>query len=165
MNGDDLGPIVDVHLIQLPVAVWARAQQHADELLREFVLLAQQLRRDKATATAVPIRLVQLVEELSGSYGSFSEEQEARLFEAAASGEAELDLTYQVPAAAGAAARHLGDLLNEADEYCRTGEHLLTLETPPELVRFREWFLEEFRRQTAGEQPTPWSAYSVDALS
>jgi hypothetical protein len=160
MTDDDLGPIVDVHLNQLPVEVWARTQQHTDELLREFVLIAQQLHRDDEAAVASsPVRLVQLVEELSGSYGSFSEEQEARLFAAAAAGEAEIDLTYQVPAAVGPAARHLGDMLNEADEYCRSGEHLLTLETPAELVRFREWFLEEFRRQTAGEAPTAWPAY------
>jgi hypothetical protein len=158
MSGEDLGPIVDVQLLQLPVAVWARAQQHTDELLREFMLIAQQLRHDDASAASVPVRLTQVVEELSGSYGSFSEEQEARLFAAAAAGEDYLDLTYQVPAGAAAAARHLGDLLNEADDYCRSGEHLLTLETPPELVRFREWFLEEFRGQIEGAAPNPWQA-------
>ncbi|HVT64302.1 MAG TPA: hypothetical protein VHD81_04050 [Mycobacteriales bacterium] len=155
---EDLGPIVEVHLLQLPVQVWARTQQHTDELLREFVLIAQQFRQEEAAAAPVPLRLTQLVEELSGSYGSFSEEQEARLFEAAAAGEVAIDLTYQVPAGAAPAARHLGDMLNEADEYCRSGEHLLTLETPAELVRFREWFLEEFRRQVAGEPPRPWQA-------
>lgn len=160
MTDEDLGPIVDVRLRQLPVAVWARTQEHTDELLREFVLLAQQLRNDETAVASAPLRLVRLVEELSGSYGSFSEEQEARLFEAAAAGESELDLTYQVPASAGIAARHLGDMLNEADEYCRSGEHLLTLETPADLVRFREWFLEEFRRQCAGQPPTPWPSYA-----
>ncbi len=155
----DLGPTVEVRLLQLPVELWARTQQHTDELLREFMLLAQQLHDDDGLP--LPVRLVQLVEDLSGSYGSFSEEQEARLFQAAAAGVTELDLTYQVPAPAGGAARHLGDLLNEADEYCRTGEHLLTLETPAELVRFREWFLEEFRRQIAGEPPTPWPDYAA----
>jgi hypothetical protein len=159
MTTEDLGPIVEVQLRRLPVAVWSRTQQHTDELLREFVLLNQQLHHDEASAASVPRRLVQLVDELSGSYGSFSEQQEARLLEAAAGGEPELDLTYQVPAAACAAARHLGDLFNEADEYCRNGEHLLTLETPAELVRFREWFLEEFRRQSAGDPPTPWPSY------
>lgn len=161
MTPDDLGPIVEVHLRQLPVAVWARTQQHTDELLREFVLLSQHLRHEAEAAASVPLRLVQLVEELSGSYGSFSEEQEARLFEAAAAGETTLDLTYQVPSGAAAAARHLGDLLNEADEYCRTGEHLLTLETPADLVRFREWFLEEFRRQIGGQPPMPWPGESA----
>jgi hypothetical protein len=158
MTDADLGPIIEVRMIQLPVQAWKRTQQHTDELLREFVLLAEQLHHDETAAASIPVRLTQLVAELSGSYGSFSEEQEARLFEAAAAGEVALDLTYHVPAGAAAAARHLGDLLNEADDYCRSGEHLLTLETPADLVRFREWFLEEFRRQIAGEPPTPWQA-------
>ena len=157
MTEEDLGPIVEVHLLELPVGLWARTQQHTDELLREFLLIAEQVRHVGDAATApTPVRLGELVDELNGSYGSFSEEQEARLFAAAAAGEEAIDLTYQVPESAGVAARHLGDLLNEADAYCRSGEHLLTLETPAELVGFREWFLEEFRRQTTGEQPTPW---------
>jgi hypothetical protein len=156
MTGEDLGPLVEIRLLQVPVQLWARTQQHTDELLREFVLLSEQLRHEESGSLPVPLRLTQLVEELSGSYGSFSEDQEARLFEAAAAGETVIDLSYELPAAVSDATRHLGDLLNEADEYCRTGEHLLTLETPPELVRFREWFLEEFRRQIAGEPPTPW---------
>ncbi|HVV77384.1 MAG TPA: hypothetical protein VHC43_15250 [Mycobacteriales bacterium] len=152
--------VVEVRLLRLPVAIWARTQQHTDELLREFVLIAQQLHSDEEAAVPLPVRLTQLVDELSANYGAFSEEQVEQLFRAAASGEEELDLTYQVPAAAAGAARHLGDLLNEADEYCRSGEHLLTLETPAELIRFREWYLEEFRQQIAGAAPTPWPDYA-----
>jgi hypothetical protein len=50
-------------------------------------------------------------------------------------------------------------MLDEADEYCRRGEHLLTLETPPELVRFRRWYLQEFVNQIAGAAPEPWPDY------
>jgi hypothetical protein len=152
---------VEVRLLRLPVAIWSRTQQHTDELIREFVLLAQQMHHDAESAPPLPVRLVRLVDELSAGYGAFSEEQTERLFRAAAAGEVELDLTYQVPEAAGGAARHLGDMLNEADAYCRTGEHLLTLETPADLVAFREWYLEEFRRQVAGGQPTPWPGSSA----
>jgi hypothetical protein len=35
----------------------------------------------------------------------------------------------------------------------------LTLVTPPEAVAFRTWFLEEFVRQVAGEDPLPWPAW------
>jgi len=156
MTEADLGPIVEIRLLQLPVQLWMRTQQHTDELLREFVLLSQQLRHDETPSLPLPVRLGQLVAELGGNYGSFSEEQEAQLFGAAAAGQDAIDVTYRMPAAVGTAARHLGDLLNEVDEYCRSGEHLLTLETPPDLVAFREWYLEEFRRQIAGEPPTPW---------
>lgn len=148
--------MVEVRLLGLPVALWARTQQHTDELLREFVLIAVQLHDEADTAAPLPVRLTQVVEELSATYGAFSTAQVDRLFRAAAAGEDALDLTYLVPAAAADAARHLADLLNEADEYCRSGQHLLTLETPAELIRFREWYLEEFRRQIGGARPTPW---------
>jgi hypothetical protein len=156
MSEEDLGPIVEIRLLELPVQLWSRTQQHTDELIREFVLLGQQRRHDEAPLLPLPVRLGQLVEEVGGNYGSFSEEQETQLLAAVAAGEAAIDVTYRMPAAVGAAARHLGDLLSEVDEYCRRGEHLLTLETPPDLVAFREWYLEEFRRQIAGEPPTPW---------
>ena len=47
-------------------------------------------------------------------------------------------------------------MLDEADEYCRRGDHLLTLATPPEELRFRRWFISEFVDQVNGAPPTPW---------
>ena len=105
------------------------------------------------------MRLGQLVEDLTADYASFSGPQEQQLFAAAAAGDDELDLIYRVPAAVAPAARDLGDLLNEADEYCQAGQHLLTLTTPPELVRFREWFLDEFVQQAEGRSAVPWPEY------
>jgi hypothetical protein len=37
-----------------------------------------------------------------------------------------------LPAGVGPAAQQLGDMLDEADEYCRRGDHLLTLAAPRE---------------------------------
>ncbi|MBV9486987.1 MAG: hypothetical protein JO246_13120 [Frankiaceae bacterium] len=156
----DLGPIVEVQIRRLPVAIWAQAQQHSDELLREFTLLGHSMHRGDPANAPLPLRLVQLVDDLTADFAGFSGEQEARLFEAAAAGEAEIDLTYRLPAAVGPAARHLGDLLNEADDYCKAGQHLLTLTSPPETIRFREWFLGEFLRQTAGGAPVAWPDYA-----
>ncbi len=160
--GQDLGPLVEIHVRRLPVRIWALAQEHTDELLREFTLIAEQVRDepDGPDARPVPVRLTRLVEEVTANYSGFTGEEEARLFRAAADGEGEIDLTYKVPAAVSAAARHLADLLDEADDYCRAGEHLLTLATPPELVRFRNWFLEEFIRQVDGAPPLPWPDYA-----
>ena len=155
----DLGPLVEVKLLRLPVAVWASTQQHTDELMREFTLIAEQVRHDSDAVQPLPVRLVQLVEDLTTDYSGFSGPQEQRLFAAAAAGENEIDLTYEVPAAVGPAARHLGDLLNEADDYCRAGQHLLTLTTPAELVRFRAWFLEEFVQQVDGRSAVAWPDY------
>lgn len=156
----DSGSWVDIRILQLPVAIWARTQQHTDELLREFTLIAEQMSHEADAALPLPVRLVNMVEELTSSYGAFSEEQEARMFQAVADGEESIDLVYRLPTEVGPGARHLGDLLNDADEYCKAGQHLLTLTTPSELVRFREWFLEEFRRQADGMRPTPWPEHA-----
>jgi hypothetical protein len=64
-----------------------------------------------------------------------------------------------VPEAAASAITHLGDIFDEADDYCRAGEHLLSLATPPESLEFRRWFLGEFVNQIAGAAPTPWPAH------
>jgi hypothetical protein len=50
-------------------------------------------------------------------------------------------------------------MLDEADEYCRSGQHLLTLAADDEIVRFRHWYLEQFIAQIAGEQPVAWPDY------
>jgi anti-anti-sigma factor len=51
----------------------------------------------------------------------------------------------------------LRELLDEADEYCRAGEHLVTLAAPPLERAYREWFIGEFIRQAAGGSPQPWA--------
>lgn len=157
------GPVVTVRIQQLPVDVFAAAQQHSDELTRELSLMAEL--PDGAAASShisrpLPERLIAIVAALSGSYGAFTGLPEERLAAAVRDGEQVIDeLVYDVPASAAAAAAQLGDLLDEADDFCRAGQHLLTLATPPELVAFRRWFLEEFAAQIAGRPPTPWPVY------
>ena len=147
--------MAEVRLIRLPLDVWQRTQEHVDGLLREFTLIVQ----DPDARAAAPGRLLALVEELSAGYGSFSEEQRQQMVEAFEQGRTEMDLTYQVPPAAAGAARQLGDMLDEADDYCRRGTHLLTLATPPEETRFRQWFIDEFVDQIGGAPPTAWPDY------
>lgn len=147
---------VEVRLLRLPLPVWQRTQEHVDGLLREFALIAQ----DDDARAATPGRLLDLVRELTAGFGGFSVNQRRALEAAAARGEAEMDLTYQLPPAAGAAAQQLGDMLDEADDYCRRGDHLLTLATPPEELRFRQWFISEFVDQIEGKPPTPWPEWA-----
>jgi hypothetical protein len=151
--------LVTVHLRGIPVPLWARTQEHTDELLREFLLIANDREREGA-GHDVPGRLTALIDELTQQYGGFSGANEQRLADAAVAGKATIDLDYELPPDAAQAAAHLGDLLDDADDYCRRGQHLLTLATPDELVRFRRWFLAEFERQVAGEPPIPWSDYA-----
>jgi hypothetical protein len=146
--------LVEVHLRQLPVAVWAGAQEHLDGLLREFTLIVGASR--EGTETHLPTRLLELVEELQHQYEGTGTDQDAQLAAAALAGVAELDLTYLVPASAAGASVRLGEMLDAADRYCQDGEHLLTLASPPGAIAFRRWFFDEFVRQIAGGPPCPW---------
>jgi hypothetical protein len=152
--------LVEVHLLGVPVAVWAKTQEHVDELIREFTLLAASLRQAGAHQE-VPVRLIELIEVLTHRYSGLTAAQESRLNDAADKGIADIDLVFWVPVEAAEAGAHLGALLDEADEYCRAGQHLLTLATPPELVRFRNWYLDAFTDQLAGKPPTAWADYPV----
>lgn len=145
----------EVRLLGLPLDVWQRTQEHVDELLREFALMMQ----DEEARAATPGRLLGLVEELTAGYGHFSTDQRNDMVAALERGERTIDLTYQLPPAAAGAAQALGDMLDEADDYCRRGDHLLTMAAPPEELRFRRWFIAEFVAQIAGAPPTPWSEY------
>ncbi|ABK53808.1 hypothetical protein Acel_2036 [Acidothermus cellulolyticus 11B] len=151
-------PLHDVQLLRIPVLLHAQAGEHSAELLREMYLIAEQLGEHDGVR-ALPKRLIDLIDELTGRYVGFTREQDRLLDEARVSGAAEIDVHYRVPADVADAAVHLGELLDEADEYCRQGQHLLTLATPPELVHYRHWFLGEFSRQIGGAAPTPWPAY------
>jgi hypothetical protein len=146
--------LIDVWLLELPVALWARSAEHGDELMREFTLIAAG--RAAGVEHDVPARLVALVDELTATFGEFSAGPEERLARAVADGVETLDLAYQVPPMAGPAARHLGELFEEADAYCLAGEHLLTLTTPPDQAELRRWYLAQFIDQVAGAPPVPW---------
>ena len=144
--------LVEVRLLRLPLRIWQRTQEHVDGLLREFALIAQ----DDEARASTPGRLLDLVQRVTAGYGGFSAAQRAAMEEALERGDDEIDLTYRIPPAAGAAAQQLGDMLDEADDYCRRGDHLLTLATPPVELRFRRWFISEFVDQLGGAAPTPW---------
>ncbi len=134
------------------MAVYLAAREHSDGLMREFQLLAI----GNPEAADVPKRLGQLAERLSTDYAGFTVAAEAALADAEAAGTAELDLTYRLPHEVAGAAAELGDLLDEADRFCASGEYLLTLVTPPEALAFRRWFIDEVVRQIGGEPPVPW---------
>jgi hypothetical protein len=149
---DDL---LTFHVKGLPVAVQARAQEHADGLTRELTLVGAALRQAGNTAE-LPSRLVDLIEQLSAQFSMFTVEQEKQLADAIAAHHETIDLTYLLPAAAAADAQALGDTLDEVDDYCRAGRLLLTLAAPDDLVAYRRWFLSQFTGQVAGRSPVTW---------
>jgi hypothetical protein len=155
--------LIAVEIVGMPVDVQLEAQQHQDELTRELVLVAEQMRQEGESA-ALPVRFVELVGSLSTRYSMFTAEQEQRLRDAITSGERRIDLTYWVPRSAATAAAQLGAVLDEVDEYCRQGRLLLTLATPERLVTFRRWFLDQFVGQSAGAPPVSWADYEDRAV-
>ena len=154
---DGENPLVTVQILGLPVGLHARAAEHGEELQREFALIAHGRERSD-NHREMPRRLLSLIATLQGSYGGFTTQQEDLLESAIRSGQSTLDLTFHVPAGAGEAAAALGALLDEADDYCREGRHLLTLATPSDLVAYRRWYLREFVDQIGGAAPMPWSS-------
>jgi hypothetical protein len=147
-----LGPLRRVQLVGLPVELWLRAREHAEELQREFALIAH------GESDNLPARLVTVISELRTRFQAFTATIDSAIEEAAARGETRIDVAFDVPEAARDAADEAETLLDEADEYCRRG-NLLTLATPDDLLAFRRWYLDEFRAQIAGADPTPWDEW------
>lgn len=151
-----------VRMLQLPVQVWAASQEHHDELLREFALMTAGRDDLDDEAPSVPVRLLRLVEQLTASCAGSSDAQRERLFAAAARGDEVVDVVeYALPRAAGPACAQLAELLDEADDDCRAGHHLLTLSTPEQLRVFRSWFLGQVRTQLDGGAAEPWPDYEA----
>ena len=150
---DDL---VTVRLLDVPVGLRFASMEHGDGLVREMVLLQQD------PASSVPVRLVELADEVANVYGPFTTAANEELEKAYRSGVGTLpELVYRVPSSIGALITRIRTVLTEVDEYCRSGKHLLTLETPPDIATYRAWSLDEFTRQLAGELPTPWPEYAA----
>ena len=145
-----------VLLLEFPLPLYLRAQEHHADLVREFAYVAEPNDPDD-----VPDRLMLISASLRERFGAFTSAPDAVRDAALARGETKVDLEFNVPEAVAAAADDLSQLLDEADNYCRRGD-LLTLATPPDLVAFRRWYLAEFGTQIAGGQPTPWSRVAAN---
>lgn len=147
----------EVRILHFPLRVYAKTSEHMEELMREFALLA--MRPPDEPGHEVPKRLLDLVATLTEQYAGLTDAPDRLRDEALERGDEYVDLTFHVPTSVAAASRQLDEILDEVDEYCRRGEHLLTLATPPESLAFRKWYLSEFIGQIDGAAPTPWPDY------
>jgi hypothetical protein len=153
-SADSSGECTAVHLLQLPVPLAARAQEHFRELTREFTLMVT---GTDGPPESTPVRLLQLVDVLTRQFAGINSAAEERLDAAIVHGQPVIDdHVLLLPAQAGPAVSALGDLMDEADEFCRAGRHLLTLETPPDCVTYRHWYLGNVVDQLAGKPAVPW---------
>jgi anti-anti-sigma factor len=149
------GGLIEVHLLELPIEIWTRFTAHLEAIQREFDIVKADLPR-----SSVPHQFSDLLAELDLRYAGIGDPTRQELYAAAERGESQIDLVYRVPLDVAGATRRLEKMLNAVDEYCRVGERLLTLATPPDLVAFRNWSLGEFRRQLEqGLEPMPWSHF------
>ena len=150
--------LTTVRILGLPLQLHARAQEQSEGMRREFSLIVEQSRDE---VDAVPGRLLQLSMMLSQRYEGFTAAQEELIQSGIEAGDLQLDeLVFTLPAHAGEAAAQLGGVVAEADEFCRQGR-LLMLATSPELVAYRQWYLDNFIAQCAGGDPVPWTGTLV----
>jgi hypothetical protein len=148
----------DVRMMGLPVALFLRTQEHHDELVREFTLMAI---RESATdgrskaRTVLPARLRELIDILGRRFDASTSRADMELQAAVERGDATVDLTYRVRSGVVAELVTSTELMDDADEFCRQ-EKLLTLPRDAAMVAFGRWYNREFLRQIDGLPPTPW---------
>jgi hypothetical protein len=52
------------------------------------------------------------------------------------------------------------DVLERADRFCRD-QSLLTVAATPQQLQLMRWYSDQFVRQGAGREPTPWPGSTV----
>jgi hypothetical protein len=150
-----------VWLRGLPVGLHELTTEHSEELQREFALLRATVATHQDDHSAgTPARLLDLIQQLSAAYQGVAEEPRRLIDEAIERGDETIDLVYRVPAEVGDACLRLDALFAEADEFCRAGAHLLTLETPLAASAYRTWFLHQFAEQIAGHPAKAWNDWA-----
>src|SRR3954452_905275 len=113
-----------IHVLELPVELWRRTQEHTDELIREFMLIASEERQEQPSGHTVPTRLLTVIDELTQRYAGFGEENETKLADAAERGDASIALVYVLSVDVSDDFPRLGGVLGEADDFFRQVEHL-----------------------------------------
>jgi hypothetical protein len=152
--------LIEIQLLDVPLELRSRSQQHSDELMREMTLVALQI--EDGEGDVLPVRLTQLAADVQANYGAFSNRPDEELDAATARGDkVHARVVYHVPPGIGPVARHIIDVLEETDQFCREGNYLLSLAAPPDIAAFRHWALEEFERQSQGGEPRPWGVYAA----
>ena len=146
------GPTVEIRLLGVPVAALNRASEQYDALYREFRLVVEQGPSNPGSA---PEQLIALIEELGTRFEGFTAGVDKEWRAALGRGDPTVDLVLELPPSVGAACEHYDLLLDQADQLCRAAE-LMTLPATAEAVALRKWFLLEFSRQAAGNDPVPW---------
>jgi hypothetical protein len=141
--------VVDILLLDLPVALWADASAHTERFLAAMRPVAKRNTRGPVA------RLMAIVERLEGGFADAAAPSELELRAAAARRLKEVDVAYGAIRDARDDLAALADAYDAADRWCRTHDRP-ELAATPEVTAFRRWFLGQVVAQLDGELPTPW---------
>jgi hypothetical protein len=141
-------------LLDFPLRLWARQQQHTEELLREFNLLLLGQESGQATQAA-PGQLVALAEMFTRNFGVLLDRLAESRQAAYDAGADRMDSVVPIPPDLPELIDQVRRVLAVVDEYCSRGQ-LLALQRPEELRALTEWSMAELLAQQDGAEPTPW---------
>lgn len=139
-------------LVDFPLRLWARQQEHMDGLRREF----EHLVGAGDAPESAPQRLLDVAEMFTVIFGALIDPVYEERRAALAAGLDRIDSRVPLVSRTPDLIDHLRVVLDAADEYCRSG-HLLTLARPPEVVALSNWTFSELVAQFYGSRPTPWA--------
>ncbi len=146
---------VEIRLVGMPVAGFRDLRRHYHELRRELRLLALTDPERYPFAAELSDVSMQVEQERRQSRGL------DRLTQAEADNEERVDLVYVTPATAPVTMGRLADLMKRSQEFFEA-EDLLALTPSARQQEVQAWYLGEFVRQGAGEQPIPWPGGYAD---
>jgi hypothetical protein len=151
-----------VRLVDVPLDLYRRAQQHTGDIIRELVLMADH-ERASGTSDGPAGGLARRASAQHAGRVHLEVEAEPAVDAAHARGDTAVTLTYRVDDGAAASSEAWSALLDELDELCRTGE-LLTVPAPADVALFSKWFCAEFVAQLRdGHPPCPWPHFERQA--
>jgi anti-anti-sigma factor len=149
---------ITVRLLGLPVKAATEAAAHHDGLMRELALI-----RESDDQQALPPALRTLLDELADRFDIFAPEPREGIeravlerTDADAQSVQTVDLEYRITVRLAKSARRLRELFDEVDAFCRAGEFLVTVESPPEARALRNWVLAQFMEQADGRSALSW---------
>lgn len=141
--------LVTVTLLGMPVELFSHLRRHFNEIGRELRLLAISDGQRYPLAVAFAETYLQVEYERRQVSGIDV------LDRAMSDGSEVVDLAYSTPPTAPETMVRMRELLDQVYEQL-SGNVLLSVRPPDSLVELAHWYLGEFGRQPAGQQPVRW---------
>jgi PAS domain S-box-containing protein len=152
-----MGDTVGVHLLKLPLLLHTAWQEHAEALLREYLLhtLDDDTEVDPIQVHAEATDAIAILEEQVPRVGVAHDPRElmADVTEPSVSME---HLLLEVPLASVRSFETLDRVIETAIDLSLAGR-IMTPPTQPEMQSFRRWLCRQVVDQAAGRPPRPWS--------